>query len=690
MGLEQRFFARFLPERGQELEARLFQGLTLLAGLLSFLVVLPLNYFQKLFPLVNVLVAVLGLASFAIFWAARRGHPLRGVYFVLLLGLLDVIWFGNAGSEGSIGMFFLSASVYLVIFFTGWRRAFMLMLFLVNGSGLYLAERAWPDLVTRFPDADSRFIDLLGSFLVCNLVIVLVLWIVLGSYHRERERLAESAAALRDRELQLLRAQEAGQVGTFSWDITRDAWISTPVLDRILGLPTDFQYNLASWNALIRPDFQEPMAQYVEGLLAHRASFDQEYPIIRPVDGEERWLYGRAEFEFDPFSRPLRMVGTIQDITEAKRAEDMRRNLENQVHRAQKMESLGSLAGGVAHDMNNVLGAILAMSSAHQSREPQDSPGWKAMDTIVRACLRGRTLVQGLLNFTRQELAEARPLDLRMLVEDQARLLEHTTLGRVRVETRCEDGLPAIRGDASALSHALMNLCVNAVDAMPGGGTLTLAAVSLPPGEVELKVQDTGCGMSPDVLARAMDPFFTTKPHGKGTGLGLALVYATVKAHGGDIDMMSQPGVGTTVRLRFPALPEPLPTPEPPSPLDTTERRSLHILIVDDDALIRESLRALLELSGHAVVEAECGEEALELIPREPALDGVVLDLNMPGLGGDGTLPRLRKLRPELPVLIATGRADQQALDLVASHPRVAILPKPFSLSELREALQAW
>lgn len=313
------------------------------------------------------------------------------------------------------------------------------------------------------------------------------------------------------------------------------------------------------------------------------------------------------------------------------------------------------------------------------------------METIGKACLRGRTLVQGLLNFTRQELAETRPLDLNALIEDQVRLLEHTTLGKVRLEIRTEEGLPPVEGDPAALSHVLMNLCVNALDAMPGGGSLFLSTRSLGSDSVEVEVADTGSGMPPEVLARALDPYFTTKPQGKGTGLGLAMVYSTVKAHGGSLELNSQPGLGTRVHLRFPAADAAIAAPaRETGPLDPGTAPHRHILVVDDDAMIREALPELLETLGHRAQAVEGGEEALRWLGEGHRVDGVILDLNMPGMDGAETLRQLRLNWPELPVLLATGRPDQAALDLLATHPGVALLAKPFSRKELREALDRW
>jgi len=252
------------------------------------------------------------------------------------------------------------------------------------------------------------------------------------------------------------------------------------------------------------------------------------------------------------------------------------------------------------------------------------------------------------------------------------------------------EGLRPILGDESALTHAIMNLCVNAVEAMPPNGTLTLRTRNLAGPWIEVEVEDTGTGMPPEVLARAMDPFFTTKEVGKGTGLGLPLVFSTVKAHHGQMEIHSQPGQGTRVSLRFPAHEPAQAAPAAPeAPCAAPAQGGVRILLVDDDELVQASTRMLLEILGHAVETVSCGEEALARLEagQEPGL--VILDMNMPGLGGLGTLPRLRALRPGLPVLLATGRADQTALDLVEADSHTILLPKPFSMDDMAAKIQA-
>ncbi len=365
--------------------------------------------------------------------------------------------------------------------------------------------------------------------------------------------------------------------------------------------------------------------------------------------------------------------------------------LQAQLQQAQKMESLGNLAGGIAHDMNNVLGAILGLASANLELQPAGSPTYRAFETITKAATRGGKMVKGLLSFARQTPVEISELSVNELLFEVVRLLEHTTLAKVRIEVDVAGDLRLIRGDASALSNAFMNLCVNAVDAMAENGTLTLRSRNLDDGWVEIRVEDTGTGMPKEVLARAMDPFYTTKEQGKGTGLGLTIVYSTVKAHQGQLDIESEPGRGTCIVMRFPATAPVDPAIESieEQPFHATQT-TLEILVVDDDELIRNSMEGLLKVLGHTVILAARGEEALAALEAGLQPDVVILDMNMPGLGGSGTLPRLRVLRPALPVLIATGRADQAVLDLIAADSRTSLLNKPFALPELRACLNPY
>jgi len=395
-----------------------------------------------------------------------------------------------------------------------------------------------------------------------------------------------------------------------------------------------------------------------------------------PVEVSSR----QVDFAGAPF-----VISFVRDITERRRGLEAQARLEAQLRQSQKLESLGSLAGGVAHDMNNVLGAILSLAST--LREQPNAQGVSALDTIVNACLRGRDVVRSLLYFAHKDLSEVTVVDLNQVVRDLVKLLAYTTLKRVKLDMDLQEDLGALDGDRPAISNALMNICVNAMDAMEGTGALAIRTRKLPSGLLELSVQDTGPGMSPEVLEKAVEPFFTTKPQGKGTGLGLAMVYATMQAHHGTLELQSRPGAGTRVVLTFPpslaALPGAAPAPPAPAP-----QAALEILLVDDDELIRASVAPLLAMLGHRVQTAAGGLEAVRRMEAGLAPDLVILDMNMPGLNGADTLPRLLALRPDLPVLLATGYSDADLSHLIRDRPRLQSIQKPFSLDELRRKLK--
>jgi len=271
-------------------------------------------------------------------------------------------------------------------------------------------------------------------------------------------------------------------------------------------------------------------------------------------------------------------------------------------------------------------------------------------------------------------------------VREESALLGHTLLQKVRLEVDLEEDLPWVHGDLGALGSALMNLCINAVDAMPAGGTLAIRTRSLEGGQVELAVEDTGEGMEPEVLQRALEPFFTTKPYGRGTGLGLSMVYSTVKAHGGTLGLDSTPGLGTRIHIRLPGVAGPV-APADPAGTVPEPMWPLRILLVDDDELIREAAPELLGLLGHHVIIAGSGTAGLEALESDPDIDVVILDVNMPDMDGEETLARIRERWPELPVVLATGYLREDLKAAISPGSRVFSLPKPYTLEEARRAL---
>lgn len=411
---------------------------------------------------------------------------------------------------------------------------------------------------------------------------------------------------------------------------------------------------------------------------------------IVTAKGEPRWVRTDKLPIPGEHGAIVGLMAFVQDITEEKRLQTEGRRMEQEILHAQKVESLGHLAGGLAHDMNNVLAAILGVTSALQAQYAADPFLAKALETILHAGNRGRDLVRGLTSFARKELGEPRLLDLNEVVRQELELLRRTTQPRYDLVMDLEESLGPVMGEPSAIGNILMNLCVNAVSAMPQGGTVAFGTRTLATGLVELSVSDTGEGMSGEVLRRAFEPFFTTKPRGEGTGLGLTIVHSTMKAHHGSMELRSAPGEGTTVLLRFPPAAPAAPCPDPAAgaPGAAAPSRPLAVLLVDDDELIRATAPLMLEHMGHRVAVAARGQEAVAALESGMEADLVVLDQNMPGLSGIETLVRIRALRPELPVILSTGRADAALDALLRGHSRLWLLLKPYSFTELRERLR--
>jgi PAS domain S-box-containing protein len=443
--------------------------------------------------------------------------------------------------------------------------------------------------------------------------------------------------------------------------------------DRIFGVDRN---QLVGQN--LRPYLDESdWLRVVDHTLRRLDGHTDSYQVrIRRPDGIRRILQLTATPRRDANGQFTGSLAVFRDVTEELKTQEALRV-------AQKMESLGNLAGGLAHDMNNVLGAILGLATTHLDLQPEGTRLHATFETITKACLRGRNMVKSLLDFARKDMAGERSVPVNRLIQEEARLLERTIPQNIAITLDLSPGVGGILGDADALSLMLMNLCVNAVDAMAEGGRLTLST-RLHDGQVVVTVADTGAGMAPETLERALEPFFTTKPQGKGTGLGLSLVYSTVKAHHGELNIQSWPGHGTTIEMRFPAVETRSEPAGPGASGPSASGAPLTILLVDDDELIRSAVSAQLEAMGHQATLTACGEEAMALLERGLRPSLIILDMNMPGWGGAGTLPRLRAALPEVPILLSTGRADQQAIDLAHAHPGVTILAKPFSFRELQ------
>jgi len=667
-------------ESSVALEDQFFETLCALSGGISLLVIIPLNYFQNLSPWVDRAILAFGVVSLASAWLAHRRRYYRKTYLISLVLFLDLIWFPNGGSQGSVGLYFFVAGLFCVLFFKGGLRLAMLALAAGNVVGLHLLEFAWPQIPRAFPKPIDRFVDLSSGYLIGMAVSALILWVVQTGFKKSARALAE-----REAELRAIFENSQDALGVSQHGVHE---MVNPAFLSLFGYPRVEDLVGTRVLDLIAPESRAAVLADIQA-----RSRGEDTPARFELTGLRRDATGfLMEAHVSTYERggSLHTVTSLRDLSERARLEEVRSQYEAQARRNEKMESLGALAGGVAHDMNNVLGAVLGLASVHLEGSPQGSALHSDMETIVKACQRGGSMVRGLLGFARDTLPEERELNVNVVVREAVALLERTTLQRIHLEMDLADDIRSIQGDSAALGHALMNLCVNAVDAMPDGGTLTVRTRNDSQETIRLEVLDTGSGMPKAVLDKALDPFFTTKPQGKGTGLGLPIVFGTVKAHRGTMVISSDVGKGTQVRMVFPACKtggeqRAAEAPPTPSPGPT----ALRILVVDDDELLQHAIRRLLKSLGHVATSIAGGEGALTMLANGFDPDLVILDFNMPGMDGAAALPRIRALCPSVPVLLATGRVDQSALDLVETHAHVSLLPKPFDLGNLRQMLES-
>jgi PAS domain S-box-containing protein len=395
---------------------------------------------------------------------------------------------------------------------------------------------------------------------------------------------------------------------------------------------------------------------------------------------------------YDAGGEPAGIVVILRDVTQTKRMED-------QLRQAQKMEAVGTLAGGVAHDFNNILQAISGCVQLMMSRPdiPEDDRHY--MVEIEGAAQRASALVKRLLTFSRKVETELRPINLNDQIRHAVEILGRTMPKMITIDTRLAEDLRAINADAIQLEQVLINLGTNARDAMPEGGRLVFetdnpaAGESLDPERpeadprdyVRLRVTDTGQGIDEKHLGQIFDPFFTTKEVGKGTGLGLAMVYGIVKSHGGMIACHSRLGQGTTFELYWPAARteavEAAPRQQVPEDLPSGDET---ILLVDDERSILDVAGSFLTDHGYTILEADTGERALEVYEDQgAAIDLVVLDLGMPGMGGRRCLEALRRLDPAIKVLVASGYSDDGLIKGVLETGAAGFIPKPYRLTEM-------
>ena len=445
--------------------------------------------------------------------------------------------------------------------------------------------------------------------------------------------------------------------------------------------------------ALIRESVEEKNVGQVYELQARHQNGTQ-FPIELTISSTPRAADKSGEENV--------YIVVIRDVTSKKRAHEEMQRLQEQLFQAQKMETIGTLAGGIAHDFNNLLVGILGTASLMKMTLDTDSLLQEHIQTIEQAAVRASDLTKQLLGFARAGKYEVRPINLNQVIHDVTMLITRTFDKRIVTATQLADELWAVEGDSNQLQHTLLNLCLNARDAMPFGGTLTLttrnlvidtqnstAHFNIPSGKyVHLLARDTGVGMDAETIARVFEPFFSTKERSKGTGLGLAMVYGIVRNHGGRIYVESAIGTGATFHLYLPATATAAPLLKPPPPGAAPFGHET-VLLVDDERVILDVTSRILQRLGYSVLMAHEGGEALRVFRerhREIAL--VILDMIMPKMSGREVFRRLKEIDPEVLVLLSSGYSADGEAQAILQDGAAGFVQKPYRVNDLAQAVK--
>ncbi len=514
--------------------------------------------------------------------------------------------------------------------------------------------------------------------------------------HENITPLKQAATALAESEERFRQLAEQSSEGFWFVGLNpeRVLYVS-PAVEKIWGQPAGrFYQDARNWTTSIHPEDQARVQHAYEAVISGRTPrFETEYRVIRP-DGSMRWVLASGSPIRDANGKIIRIGGIVKDITE-------RKQIEGQRLRTQRLESIGTLAGGIAHDLNNALAPILMVTGLLRMQYPDAT---EMIDTVESSATRGANMVRQLLTFAKGVEGERLLVNPQHLLKEMAKIIEGTFPKNIQLRTKYAKKLHPILGDATQLHQVLLNLCVNARDAMPNGGTLTLEAENTKidatyasavpdakPGHyVAWRVTDTGTGIPPEILERIFEPFFSTKGPDKGTGLGLSTVIGIVKSHGGFVQIDSVPGQGSTFSIYLPAdVSSAVDTAVLPKVETTFCGHGETILVVDDEANVRQATRAVLTSLNFKVVTADNGVEALvQVAEKRTELRAVITDLHMPNMDGLTFVRVLKSMLPEAGIIVASGRMEEREANEFKALGVVALLDKPFTQVKLEEALK--
>jgi len=514
------------------------------------------------------------------------------------------------------------------------------------------------------------------------------------------QRMAERA--LQESEARYRLAQRIGGVGSWELNLQTDERWQSEEAKRIFGFDPHGEHITGEVVESCIPQ-RARVRQALEDLIQHEAPYQLEYDID-PIDGSPRRIVSAtAHLLRDEAGEPLKVVGTVRDITEKSLQQSTIRELERRYEQSQKIETVGRLAGGIAHDFNNLLSVILSYTELALQELPEDNPVSRDLCEVRNAGEKAAELTKQLLAFSRQQVLQPVSLDLNSVASGIEKMLRRILGEDIHLEQKLSSDLGMVKADPGQVEQVIMNLAVNARDAMPAGGRLILETANMEIGAeiassgpvvepgpyVLLSVTDDGDGMDESTKARIFEPFFTTKPKGKGTGLGLSMVYGIIKQSGGDVRVISQPGRGTRFEVYLPRVSSGKPPVAVPVAIPVPVTGSETILLAEDESALRRVAERALTEAGYTVLAAADGEQALRLSRSyEGEIQLLVTDVVMPQMGGSELVERLGRTRPTTKVLFISGYTDDTIVHHGVRDKDSYFLAKPFTVAALERVVR--
>jgi PAS domain S-box-containing protein len=577
----------------------------------------------------------------------------------------------------------------------------------------HIPERGWVAGIHQSKAAlvEKVYLDirpmLIGFVVICGLIMPGALVLLTYMFFISWRRKSEVEESLRESEQNLAKAQQIAHLGSWEWDIQGGDIYWSEEMFRIFWIDK----GIGPSNELAREKMHEGDRQLfddgIADLLGGKAIDGIESRLVGP-EGQIRYIHTIGEMHLDESGKPVRAVGTVQDITDRKMMEKERKKLREDLFQTQKMENIGLLAGGIAHDFNNLLQGIIGYIQLIMARMDESDVNYPELNLIEVAADKAAGLTRQLLSFSRKGQDDTAPLLICETVNQVVLLIERTFEKNIMINVKIPREISCVKANEGQLHQALLNLCMNARDAMPDGGTLTISAeeksvdedycMSRPdayPGKyVLLCVADTGTGMTSATRSKIFEPFFTTKDADKGTGLGLSMIYSIIKNHGGFIEVDSVLGEGTTFKVFLPATTANMTdaTKEGPESLllNNNDAKFVRdgggkrVLVVDDEDVVRYLAVDLLSNLGYETIPAEDGQAAIEIAQEQTEdIDLVLLDLVMPNLSGEETFRKLREIVPDVPVIILSGYSRNQKVQSLLDEGANGFIQKPYNFQEL-------